>query len=88
MKIAYKLFLIALGFIAIFSCTNELADSEQNYDSLLPSVFTAVKEGTPIPSSPTAKSALNADATAVLWTSDDKISIFGKTCTTINVFIR
>ena len=81
MKIAYKLFLIALGFIAIFSCTNELADSDQSYDSLLPSVFTAVKEGTPIPSSPTAKSALNADATAVLWTSDDKISIFGKTGT-------
>lgn len=81
MKIAHKLFLIALGSIAIFSCTNELADPEQNHDSLLPSVFTAVKEGTPIPSSPAAKSALNSDATAVLWTSDDKISIFGKTGT-------
>lgn len=93
MKSVYKLFLIALGFIAIISCTNELANPEQDNDNsielpdsepatdgLVSKEFTAFKEGSAVPSvsSSAAKSALNDGATKVLWTADDKISVFGK----------
>ena len=81
----YNLFLIALGFAAIMSCTNEITDPQQGQDELpsdevvmVPMTFTALAEGG---AEPETKSSLNNDATKVQWTEDDRISVFGNTGT-------
>lgn len=83
MRKIYNLFLIALGFVAIMSCTSEITDPQQGQDNkpsdevvMVPMTFTALTEGD---TEPEAKSSLNSDATKVQWTADDEISVFGNT---------